>query len=212
MNEENNAPVVPTPDLESYFHHGSLSRTISLGIVALVILAAIVWVLVVSNEPILSDEDFRAQFAFHGIDSLWVVKNTVERPDFKGILLVPQIRFQVRNESQKPLRAVQMIGIFRFLNTGRSIGESIIYLFDRATKPGQSSPEMVMMTENGYEAGSVQDFEKNRKYWEGAMVEIYAKSGRQKLTFIKSFYISRRIQGLDLDVKLVPQGEKQGGE
>lgn len=209
MSEEKETPELPTPDFDSYIHHGSTSRTIAMGMVVLAIVLAVVWFLTVSSEPVLSDEDFRAQFHFHGIDSQWVVKNTIERPDFKGILLVPQIRFQVRNEGQKNLKSVQMIGVFRFLNTGRSIGESIIYLFNKKAGPGQSSPEMVMMTENGYEAGSVQDFEKNRKFWEGAMVEIYAKSGRQKLTFIKSFYISRRIKGLDLDVQLAPQGEKK---
>jgi hypothetical protein len=206
MSEEKQKSVLPAPDLDSYIHKGSLSRTIAMSLVALSVLAVAIWFIVFTGEPILSDEDFRAQFAFHGIDSQWVVKNTIERPDFKGILLVPQIKFQVRNESQKDLKAVQMIGIFRFLNTGRSIGESIIYLFDKKAKPGQSSPEMVMLTENGYESGSVQDFENSRKNWEGAMVEIYAKSGRQKLTFIKSFYISRRIKGLDLDVQLAPRG------
>lgn len=204
--DKTDASPLTAPDLESYLVHRSLSRTISLAVVALAVIGAVIWFISVTTEPILSDEDFRAQFSFNTIDSKWVVKNTVIRPDFKGILLVPQIRFRVRNESKGEMRAVQMIGVFRFLNTGRSIGESIIYLFDKSAKPGQDSPEMVMMTENGYEANTVQDFEKNRKFWEGAMVEIYAKSGRQKLTFIKSFYISRRIEGLDLDVQLT--GEK----
>ncbi len=202
---------LPVPDLESYIHHGSLSRTIALGVVGLAALTVLIWILLASTQPVLSDEDFRAQFSFHNIDSQWVVKSTIDRPDYKGILLVPQIRFRVGNQSQRELKAVQMIGIFRFLNSGRSIGESIAYLFDKPAKPGQNSDEVVMSTENGYESGSVQDFEKNSKFWEGALVELYAKSGRQKLTFIKSFYISRRIQGLDHDVKLLPKAERKAG-
>ncbi len=207
MNEKTkeDAPI-QLPDLDSYLHHGSRSRTIAMGVVGLAVLAAVIWLISVSSEPILDDDAYRAQFSFNTIDSQWVVKNTIERPDFKGVLLVPQIRFRVKNESAGPLRAVQMIGVFRFLNSGRSIGESIAYLFNKAAGPGENSDEVVMMTENGYEAGSIQDFEKNRKFWEGALVEVYAKSGRQKLTFIKSFYISRHIEGLDLDVQLLPKG------
>lgn len=202
----------PMPDLDSYLHQGSRSRTIVLGVVGMAVLAALVWLVFASSAPILDDETYRAQFSFNTIDSQWVVKQTIERPDFKGILLVPQIRFRVKNESRGPLRAVQMIGVFRFLNSGRSIGESIAYLFDQSAGPGENSDEVVMMTENGYEAGSIQDFEKNRKFWEGAMVEIYAKSGRQKLTFIKSFYISRHIEGLDLDVQILPKGKEEKGK
>jgi len=204
---ENNG--LQAPDLESYFQHRSLSRTISLGIVGLAILLALIWFITVSSEKVLSEDDFRAQFSFNTINSQWVVKNNIDRPDFKGVLLVPQFRFRVKNESQKELRAVQMIGVFRFINSGRSIGESIVYLFDKPAQPGENSHEMVMTTENGYESGSIQDFEKNRKFWEGAMVEIYAKSGPQKLTFIKSFYISRHIDGLNLDVQLIPRQEKK---
>ena len=34
------------------------------------------------------------------------------------------------------------------------------------------------------------------------MVEIYVKTGSSKLTFLKIFYITRKIEGLDVDIQL----------
>lgn len=54
----------------------------------------------------ITEEDIRSSVEFFNISSQWIEKEKIEEDDFKGILMVPQFSFQIRNIGVKPMRYI----------------------------------------------------------------------------------------------------------
>lgn len=137
------------------------------------------------------------------ISSHWIVKEKVDEPDFKGIVLVPEISFRIRNVGKEELRYVMIIGVFRLLNTTKPMGEGFQMLFNQPFAPGKESDRVVLTSPFGYRATSKEAFDKNSRNWRSSSVDIYVKSRNSGMLLLKTFYINRRIDGLNLEVKIV---------
>lgn len=137
------------------------------------------------------------------VKSQWVENEKIDTPDFKGIVLVPQIAFQVRNIGKVELSYVFMLGVFRFQDTSKTIGEGFMTAFKHPLKPGQISDPIVLTSKFGYRASSKEAFSKNAKDWQTAYVNIYARTGAASLMPLKTYTVDRRIEGLDLEIKIV---------
>ena len=171
---------------------------------SLITLFAILFLLF-KNEIIeapLSPEELKSSLEIINISSQWVVKKEVKDNDFEGIILVPEINFQVRNVGEKDLKYVFFLGVFRFLDSGKTIGEGFKMDLKEGLPPGGVSREITLTSGLGYRASSKEAFEKNPKDWQSAFVEIFIKRRNSKLTFFKSFYISRRIEGMNINVMI----------
>jgi hypothetical protein len=151
----------------------------------------------------LAPEKIKSSIEVFNISSHWVVKKKIEEDDFKGIVLVPEISFRVRNVGDSELSYVFLLGVFRFLDNGKTIGEGFKTVFKEPLKPGKESDKLKLTSELGYRASSAEAFEKNQRDWQSAYVEIFVKFRSSKLVFLKSYYISRKIQGRkNIDVKI----------
>lgn len=149
-------------------------------------------------------EDLRSSIKIFDINSQWVIKEEVDEPDFKGIVLVPEISFRIRNVGDMDLQHVLLVGVFRFLYASKPIGEGYRMLFHDPLTPGRESEKIVVTSPFGYRATSAQAVDKNQKDWRSSLVEIYVKSRNSGLLSIETYYINRKIEGIDdIDVKVM---------
>lgn len=144
----------------------------------------------------------KAALEFFDISSQWVVNDKINEEDFKGIILVPEISFRIRNVGQKNLSYVFLLGVFRFMDNGKFIGEGYQMVLRRALSPGKESARITLKSGFGYRASSATAFEKYKKEWRNSLCDLFAKSHNSGLTPIKTFYISRKIAGQGIEIEI----------
>ena len=138
------------------------------------------------------------------VKSQWVENEKIDTPEFKGIVLVPQLTFRIRNIGNINLKNIYFLGVFRFVDSPKAIGEGFCMTLKDALKPHQESEKIELRSKFGYQATTKQAFYKNSKDWKNSVVEIFARSGSADMIYLKKFYISRKIEGLDIDVIFAP--------
>ncbi|MCP5108968.1 MAG: hypothetical protein GY950_36635 [bacterium] len=174
---------------------------LSVTTVVLLVLSVLVYKWVVLDK-IIPPEVLKSSLEIFDIDSQWVVKEEVHEKDFHGIILVPQISFRFRNIGGQKLKYVYVLSVFRLLNRPKSLGEANKMALREVLEPGGESERIVLTCSFGYRATSKEAFARNSKEWKSATSEIYVKSGGQELLFLKTFYIIRKIEGLEMDVEV----------
>jgi hypothetical protein len=211
--EANEQPVQPESEapfrargeeiLEEYRKPFWRNSKFWLGAVSLLILAvfALVYKRTVMNTAMTPGE-LQAALELFDISSQWKVTGEVNDEDFQGIVLAPEVSFRLRNVSQKDLSYVFLLGVFRFMDTGKLIGEGYRMALRQPLPPGACSERITLNAGFGYRATSAAAFEKNRQNWRNSSCEVFAKSHNSGFTPIKTFYISRRIEGLDVEVEI----------
>jgi hypothetical protein len=160
-------------------------------------------------DTAVNPEALKPSIEMFNLDSQWVVSEEIDTKEFKGIVLVPQISFQVRNIGNVVLRNVYFLGEFRLMDRAGTLGEGFQMAFKKPVNPGQESERIVLTCMAGYRASSKMAFKNNIKEWKRAMVEIFVKTGSSKLIFLKTFYITRKIEGLDVDIQLTDKSAEE---
>ncbi len=148
----------------------------------------------------LTAEELKSSVEFFNISSQWIEKEKIEDEDFKGIVMVPQISFQIRNNSEKKMKNIYILGVFRKLYVGKAMGEGFEIVMKKPVLPGNVSEKIIINSAFGYRATSKENFKSGSVEWGKSVVELYIKSRRSKLFFIKSFYIRQIIEGMAKDV------------
>ena len=146
--------------------------------------------------------ELKAAVELFEISSQWKVNERVNDEDFQGVILVPELSFRVRNVSKRDLSYVFLLGVFRFMDTGKTIGEGYRMALRRPLPPGGVSERVTLNAGFGYRATSAAAFEKYKQDWRNSFCEVFAKSHNSGFVTLKTFYISRRIEGLDVEVKI----------
>ncbi|MFH2108284.1 MAG: hypothetical protein ABII93_06415 [Chrysiogenia bacterium] len=174
-----------------------------LAVASLLILAAfaLIYKTTVINTAI-SSAELKAALELFDISSQWVVNENVIEDDFKGIILVPEVSFRIRNVGKRDLSYVFLLGVFRFMDSGRVIGEGYQMVLRRALPPNGESEKFTLTAGFGYRASSAAAFEKYKKDWRNSFCEIFVKSHNSGLAPLKTFYISRKIAGQDIEIKI----------
>jgi hypothetical protein len=174
-----------------------------LGVASLLILAvfAFVYKTTVMNTA-MTPAEMTAAVELFDISSQWKVTQKVDDDDFQGIILAPEVSFRLRNVSKKDLSYVFLLGVFRFMDTGKVIGEGYRMALRRPLPPGESSERITLNAGFGYRATSAAAFEKYKQDWRNSFCEVFAKSHNSGFVMLKTFYISRRIEGLDVEIKI----------
>jgi hypothetical protein len=131
-----------------------------------------------------------------------VVNEQVNDEDFKGVILVPEVSFRIRNIGKKELSYVFLLGVFRFMDNGKFIGEGYQMAFRRPLPAGEESAKIILKAGFGYRASSAEAFEKNTENWRNSLCELFVKSHNSGLTTVKTFYISRKISGQGIEIKI----------
>ncbi|MCK4888669.1 MAG: hypothetical protein KAS21_00085 [Candidatus Aminicenantes bacterium] len=148
----------------------------------------------------LTAEELKSSVEFFNISSQWIEKEKIEDEDFKGIVMVPQVSFQIRNNSEKKMKNIYILGVFRKLYVGKAMGEGFKIVMKKAVLPGNVSEKIIINSTFGYRATSKENFNSGSAEWGKSLVELYIKSRRSKLFFIKSFYIRQIIEGMMKEV------------
>ena len=174
-----------------------------LGVAALLIFAvfAVVYKKAVVDTA-MSPAELKAALELFDISSQWKVNEKVNEDDFRGIVLVPEVSFRIRNVSRKDLSYVFLLGVFRFMDSGKVIGECYRMTLRRPLPPGGESGRVTLSAGFGYRASSAAAFEKYKQDWRNSFCEVFAKSHNSGLTPLKTFYISRKISGQDIEVNI----------
>jgi hypothetical protein len=154
-------------------------------------------------DKTIEPEELVASMEVSHINSQWVVSEKVDTPDFKGIIVVPEFTFRVRNIGEHDLSYVYILGVFRLIQRPKALGEAYQMAFKKTLKPGDLSDVIKLRCKFGYRASSKQAFSKHSRDWRSAMVQLYVKSGTSGLTFLKDFHVSRKIEGMDLEIKMI---------
>lgn len=149
-----------------------------------------------------TEAELKASLRIIDIDSRWIIKEKVHSAEFKGLILVPKISFRLQNSGKKELKNVFFIGVFRFVETGKIIGEDGGAKISLPVLPGQVSERIEIIAPFGYRASSLESIKNSTSDWKNALVEIYVKARSTQMTFFQSYYISKRIDGSDIDIRI----------
>jgi hypothetical protein len=208
--EEKNPSAAPPPVgpqgeeiLEEYQKRFWQNSKFWLGVVSLLIFAvfALVYKKTVIDTAI-SPAELKAALELFDVSSQWKVNEKLSEEDFQGIVLVPEVSFRIRNVSKKSLSYVFLLGVFRFMDSGKVIGEGYQMTLHRPLPPGGESERVTLNAGFGYRATSAAAFEKYKQDWRNSFCEVFAKSHNSGLTPLKTFYISRKIAGQDIEVNI----------
>jgi hypothetical protein len=176
---------------------------IGLSVVLAIVISVLVIKFTVVDKSFLPDE-LKSSLEIFDISSQWVVKEKVKDEDFEGVILVPEISFRLRHTGKKKMDYVFILGVFRLIDAPRALGEGFLMAFTKKPLlPGQESEKIALRSDFGYRASSEKAFEKNSRNWRSAVAEIYARSHNSGTVFLESFYISRRIAGVDPEIKMI---------
>lgn len=165
------------------------------------VVAVIVYKTVVLDK-IVEPEVLKASLEIFDIDSQWVVAEEVHEKDFQGIVLAPQISFRFRNIGKEKLSFVYVLGVFRLVNQPKSLGEDNRMALRDGLEPGAESERIVLTCGFGYRATSKEAFARNTEGWQNASAEIFIRAGSSKMILFNTYYIIRKIDGLEKDVKI----------
>jgi hypothetical protein len=174
-----------------------------LGVATLLILVvfAVVYKKTIMDTAI-SQQELKASMELFDISSQWMVNEKVNEEDFHGVILVPEVSFRIRNVSKKKLSYVFLLGVFRFMDSGKVIGEGYRMALRQALPPGGESEMITLNAGFGYRASSAAAFERYKQDWRNSSCEIFVKSHNSGFTPLKTFYISRRISGQSIEVEI----------
>lgn len=165
------------------------------------ILAVVIYKVCVLDK-IIPPEEIKASIEIFDIDSQWLVKEEVHEKDYNGVVIVPQISFRFRNMGKNNLKYVYVLSVFRILNRARALGEGYEMSLMKPLEPGKESERIVLTSSTGYRTTSKETFARNPHEWKSAAAEIYVRSSSSQFVFLKSFYIMRKIKGLDSDIEI----------
>jgi hypothetical protein len=213
MNQEQKKPdpgsatPAPEPDQEilqeytqSFWHNSKFWLWIAL--VVIFLLFAFVYKKTVVDTT-MKPQELKASLEFFDISSQWVVRDKIIEENFNGIILVPEVSFRIRNIGKKDLSYVFLLGVFRFMDNGKYIGEGFRMALRRPLPPAGESERITLKAGFGYRASSTEAFEKYKENWRNSLCELFVKSHNSGLVSAKIFYISRKIagQGIEIEIK-----------
>ncbi|MDQ1353652.1 MAG: hypothetical protein QG657_3958 [Acidobacteriota bacterium] len=134
-------------------------------------------------------------------DSIWV--DRLKSPE-KSII-VPSITFQVKNVGNEPIQDVFFKGEFIFQDNGEILSEGVVEALKEPLAPGETSNDIFLRSELGYEATSKAAFVKNPQDWRKVDVKIFAKQKDLEYVLLATYSIRQEVEG----VKVVYQFQQQ---
>ena len=104
-------------------------------------------------------------------DSHWHYKKISSRE----IVIVPLLRFKVKNLGDTPLRYVSFKGYFLTESAEKPFSQGIQIALEDPLGPGKTSEEIMIQAEYGYSVSSMKALEDNKSMIEKIKVRIFAK-------------------------------------
>ncbi|HDP94175.1 MAG TPA: hypothetical protein ENN40_02310 [Candidatus Aminicenantes bacterium] len=152
------------------------------------------------NEEEAGEMDERMQKALKLGESLQVL-DAESRWEDKVVtrnqaVIVPVIRFRLKNTGDAPLHNLILKGVFEFEEDGRQLTVGEAEALTEPLGPGKVSDEIALKGEFGYSASSKAAFVHNRADWKPVKVRVLARSRQSGDALLGIFPISREIEGV----------------
>lgn len=155
---------------------------------------------VINNS--MSRDELKVALELSEVSSQWIVKEKINRKEKQGILLTPEFSFRLRNSSRKKLSYIYFLGVFRFEDTGKSLGEGFRMTIKSGLVAGEKSTPIRLVSMGGYTASSVDAFMKNKKEWRRVYVDLFAQTKNSGMVLLGRYNIARRIEGREIEVRI----------
>jgi hypothetical protein len=126
------------------------------------------------------------------VDSIWVDRI---RSKEKSII-VPSITFKVKNVGDEAMEDVFFKGEFLFLDNNEKLGEGNVQALEKPLTPGETSKDVTIISELGYEAASKAAFIHNSKSWRKVKVRVFAKLKDYEYVLMGTYPIRQEIEGV----------------
>lgn len=125
-------------------------------------------------------------------DSIWVDRlRSAEKS-----IIVPSITFQVKNVGNEPMKDVIFKGEFIFQDNNEKLSEGVVEALKEPLAPGETSGDISLRSELGYEATSKAAFVKNPQNWRKVDVKIYAKQKDLEYVLLATYSIRQEVEGV----------------
>ncbi len=196
--------------LEEYINPKKTKAKLVLYIIALISFLIMFYLLFNKSNNRLSVDELKSSIKLFNIESKWKKNGKMNDGESEKIILVPTISFKIKNIGKSELTYLSIVGVFRFHSNEKFLGEGNKMVLKKPLKPGLATTNQItIVSDRGYRASSINAFLDNEKEWQTTFVDIYAKLGGYKHVKIKRFNISRRIEGMNLNVKILePENKK----
>ncbi len=155
-----------------------------------VVLAALALALVPACKT-MSSEELKSSIEVLDYSSSWVSKYYQPWPP--RLILVPQIKFRIKNIGPKPLSYVNFNAIFQFKGEPENLGDAFMAAIrGKAVPPGQTSDVIVLKSNLGVDGKNLAGIRDNPS-WKPAFVRLFAISKGSHPVPIGVYDVSRDI-------------------
>lgn len=131
-------------------------------------------------------------------DSIWLDRKVTTGKT----IIVPSITIKLKNIAKEPIRYVYLKGVFEFVDNGERLTQGLAAALDDALQPGETSEEILIKGEFGYEASSKGAFFDNISEWRSVQAKIFAKMKDTNYVLIGTYPIKKEIEGIKLRYRI----------
>jgi len=165
---------------------------IILGIAALIVFGIMFYNSLVQG---MSAKEVKNSIEIIGFDTKWVDKEVTP----EEVKIVPAISFKIKNIGERPLRYMDIVAVFQFVESGTAHSEGMARLYNKSPLlPGETSEDIFIKSAFGYSASSRASFIQNKKEWKKMEVKLFARATGSPLAPIGEVYpVKQIIEGYD---------------
>jgi len=155
-----------------------------------VVLAALALALAPACKT-MSSEELKSSIEVQDYSSSWVSKYYQPWPP--RLILVPQIKFRIKNIGTKPLTYVNFNAIYQFKGDPENFGDSFLAAIrGKAVEPGQTSDVIVLKSNLGVDGKNLAGIRDNPS-WKPAFVRLFVISKGSRPVLLGVYDVSRDI-------------------
>jgi len=115
---------------------------------------------------------------------------------------VPTITFKIKNVGEEPVKDVIFKGEFSFQDNEEKLSDGVTPTLEKALGSGETSKDVTIKSELGYEAASKADFIKNSQNWRKVKVRVFAKQIDLEYVLLGTYPIRQEIEGVKVIYQL----------
>ncbi len=161
------------------------------GIVALMILSPIALFLASCKTP--SDTEVKSAIEVNVLETKWVMKEYRQWPNPK-LVLVPAVTYQIKNNSQEPLRFVNINAIFKERDAVENRGDSFYAAIRKdPVPPGGLSPALSQKSNFGAYASTLQAIKTSPGWAKPWIVRLFVQWKGSHPVLLGEWPVSRTI-------------------
>jgi hypothetical protein len=155
----------------------------------------------------ITDEQVKAAMQIEVLDTMWVDKEYKQWPHPK-LILVPAVKFRIKNLTAEPMKYVNFNGIFKEKEAVENRGDNFLAAIRKTpVAPGEWSETITLKSNFGYEGKTLDSF-KNNPGWKPLWVKIFAQWKGSRHVLLGEWPVSMRIDFKEPGTPVIQGGQK----